>query len=330
MKILIATPIFPPQVGGPAFYSAQLSEALKRQGHQVTVKTYGALLQLPSGIRHLCFALRLLPAAFSCDAIIALDTFSAGVPAAFVSMLARKPLIARAGGDFLWEGYLERTRELVPLPQIYQERSRWGRRERIVFACVKFVARHARLAFSSRWQLELWREPYQLLDNRVSVIENAIEASLPSHEAARKNFLFYTREIALKNHAEFRSAFAKAKEHIPEIELEEGVLSHAQLLERMQNCYAVVLPSISDITPNYIIDALRCGKPFLLTKYSAYADKFAGMGVVVDPLSVEDMARGIETLADPVQYARMREAVFSFKQVRTYDDVAREFVALLQ
>jgi len=90
--------------------------------------------------------------------------------------------------------------------------------------------------------------------------------------------------------------------------------------------YAAVLPSISDITPNYIIESICRGTPFLLTKHSAYAERFKDLGVIVDPMSEDDMVRGIRELADPATYARLSKNIAAFTEVRTYDDIAREFI----
>lgn len=329
MKILVATPIYPPQIGGPATYAINLEQSLRKQGHVVEVETFGGLLRLPPIVRHLAYAIKIVPAALRAEHIIALDTFSVGVPVALVATLVRRPLLVRVGGDFLWEGYVQRTGDLVPLPRIYQERLRWGMKERMVFAAVRFVARRARLVFSSQWQLDIWRNAYNLDTARISVIENAVEEKLESIEPAKKNFLFYTRPIVLKNRAAFERAFAAAKETYPDIELEGGMVSRDEMLERTRRAYAVVLPSVSDITPNAILDAIRCGKPFLLTKYSAYAQRFAHLGVIVDPLDEADMARGVRRLADPEVYMQLRAHISAFNETHTYDDIAREFLALL-
>ena len=89
------------------------------------------------------------------------------------------------------------------------------------------------------------------------------------------------------------------------------------------------MPSLSDVSPNYILDAIRCGKPFLLTKYSGYAERFKEYGVIVDPLSKGDMTRGILELCDPTNYERMRSDIARFTDVRTYETIAREFLAIL-
>ena len=330
MKIVVATSIYPPEIGGPAYYAASLKESLEKQGHTVDVALYGALKKFPSGIRQALYTARLLARSRRADAIIAFDTFATGLPAALVHMLTGVPAVVRIGGDFVWELYIERTRDLLPLPEMYRHRERWSAKEKLAYSVTRFVLRRTHVVFSSAWQLEIWRSAYGLDPKRAHVIENAIEPRLEPAAPTRKNFIFYTRQIALKNAEAFNRAFAKAQEKYPDIELDEGMVPHAELLKRMRACYAVVLPSISDITPNYIIDAIRCGKPFLLTKYSGYAERFGQYGVIIDPLEEADMARGVERLADPTEYEKLRARIATFNELHTYDDIAREFVAAIQ
>jgi hypothetical protein len=48
----------------------------------------------------------------------------------------------------------------------------------------------------------------------------------------------------------------------------------------------------------------------------------------VDPLSVESIAAGLEQLLNVEEYARMESAIAALHEVHTYDDIAREFLAL--
>lgn len=329
MKIVIATGIFPPEVGGPAYYAAALRDALERQEYTVDVVLYGGLKKLPPGVRHLLYAAKLVWRARHADAIIAFDTYSVGLPAAVAGILTRTPVVARIGGDFMWEMYTERTHDLITLPQVYEMRDKWSFKERVIFALQGWVIHRVDLAFSCEWIRNIWQHVYALNASRTHVIENAIPPRETSVAPVKKNFLFYTRQLALKNHAAFRRAFAKAKEVRPGIELEEGMVPHDELMRRMREGYAIVLPSISDVTPNYITDAIRCGKPFLLTKNSGFAERFKEYGTIVDPLSEADMTRGILALADDETYAAYAAKIAAFDGFRSYDDIAREFVAVL-
>ena len=55
MKILIATGIYPPDIGGPATYSKLLKEELSKRGLKVDILTYGPAgisRKIPKGLRH--------------------------------------------------------------------------------------------------------------------------------------------------------------------------------------------------------------------------------------------------------------------------------------
>lgn len=329
MKILVATGIYPPEVGGPSYYAKELVEALNRLGHEAKPVTYGTLMRFPTGLRHLLFFFRLIPNMFWAEKIIALDTFSVALPVAVASMIFRVPFVIRTGGDFVWEQYLERTGDLVPLKDFYTNKRAFTTKEKIVLSVTRFVLRRAHLIiFSTRMQKDIWTGAYNIDQTKTRIIENAIDAPLPSEEPTHKNFLWYVRPTAFKNGVRLHKAFLKAKEEYPEIILEEGQIPKKDLLEKMKSCHAVMLPSITEISPNYILDALRFKKPFIMDKYSGLTDKLGRYGTLVDPLSEEDIARAIKELARDEGYTRAKEKVQAFSEVRTYEDIAREFLAL--
>ena len=330
MKILITTAIYPPEIGGPSFYAEGLKNAFEKQGHDVQVVLFGKLKKFPTGVRHLLYALKVLRAARGAEAIVTLDTFSTAVPVGLVAPFIRAPIICRVGGDFVWEQYVERTRDLVPLPSFYERRAVWNAKERLSFRLIRFALSHMQVVFSSSWQRDIWRKPYALIDTRVGVIENVIPARIAALPSQRKNFLLLGRQLILKNADAFSRAFEEAKKKLPRIELDEGLVPRDELFERLKSAYAVALPSVSDVTPNLIIESITCGKPFLLTKYSAYAERFKSFGVIVDPLSQEDMTRGILELADAAVYERLSKNIVAFADVRTYDDIAVEFMRLIK
>lgn len=330
MRIILATGIYPPEIGGHSFYVVNLKESLEKMGHHVDVVLYGDLKKLPTGIRHIAYALRLWRAAKMADAVIGFDTFSVLVPLGFIAPFLRIPVLERAGGDFVWEQYNARTKDFLPLPHLYRYPDRWTLKDKISFRLIRFALSRLEVVFSSAWQRDLWIMPYHLDPAHVHVIENAIPPRLEPLSPQWKNFMLYGRQIPLKNAEAFRRAFERARKHHYNIVLEEGVVSREELLEKLRSGYAAALPSISDITPNYIIESIICGKPFLLTKYSAYAERFKDFGVIVDPMSEDDMVRGINELMDPVVYQRLARNIAAFTEVRTYDDIAREFLALLK
>jgi len=330
MKIVIATGIYPPEVGGPSYYAQGLSRALHAAGHDAPVVTYGVLKRLPTGIRHLAYMFRLAPRLPGADAVVALDTFSVALPVVLLARLFRVPVVIRTGGDFVWEHYLERTGDLLPLVRFYGEHKPLSLKERIIFALTRSALSHAFVVFSTELQRDVWQKPYGLALGRTGIIGNAVDGPLSPEEPRVKNFLWHVRPIAMKNGERLHAAFARARATHSDITLEEGLISKKELLERMKSCYAVILPSLTEISPNYILDALRFKKPFILDKYSGFAQWLAPYGTLVDSLDENDIARAIETLAEPAGYEEALKKAAAFSYVRTYDDIARDFLGLVR
>ncbi|MBU2219306.1 hypothetical protein KKG15_02345, partial [Patescibacteria group bacterium] len=80
MRILIATGIYPPDIGGPATYAKNLADEFLRRGCGVKVITYSIEKKLPLGIRHFVYFLKTIFNFRKTSVIIALDTFSVGLP----------------------------------------------------------------------------------------------------------------------------------------------------------------------------------------------------------------------------------------------------------
>lgn len=108
MRLVIATPLYPPDAGGPATDAAMLVKHLPAYGIDTDVYSFGMVRHLPPGIRHLRYAYGLWSHARSADVIVAMDTFSVAIPAALVARLIRKRLVVRVPGDFVWEQAVQR------------------------------------------------------------------------------------------------------------------------------------------------------------------------------------------------------------------------------
>src|SRR3989344_6457161 len=139
MKIILATGIYPPEIGGHSFYVESLKHSFEKLGHQVEVVLYGNLKKYPSGLRHLLYALKLWRVARSADAVIGFDSFSIAVPLGLIAPILRIPVVERIGGDFIWEQYNKRTEDFIPLPQFYRYTDRWGWKDRLCLRLIRFA-----------------------------------------------------------------------------------------------------------------------------------------------------------------------------------------------
>ncbi len=309
MKLVLATPLYPPQAGGPAKYAKGIAEECRRRGHQVTVVAYGSVERtLPPGLRHLWYFSRVLSASFSAGHILSLDTLSVGVPAAAAARITRTPLSLRIGGDFLWEAYVNRTHELRTLSTFYGAVS-FSRKERAIFSATKFVLRSAHVAFfTTPWQRAIWERAYGSLSKQVRILENVYPESDVHAFEEPKTFVMASRGSFLKNQDAVTRVWDGLKKAHPGIVLDTRVLPPDEHHARLRRAYAVLVPTLSEVSPNEAIEARAAGKPFLLTDDCGIRDRLAGAGVFVDTTDDGAVAAGIETLLDAESYDRFSKA----------------------
>lgn len=103
MKVLLATGLYPPDIGGPATYARLLEDHLPARDISIITVPFGWVRRYPKVIRHIVYAYKLWQESKQADVIYALDSISVGIPALFVSKLRRKPFLIRLGGDYAWE-----------------------------------------------------------------------------------------------------------------------------------------------------------------------------------------------------------------------------------
>jgi glycosyltransferase involved in cell wall biosynthesis len=120
-----------------------------------------------------------------------------------------------------------------------------------------------------------------------------------------------------------------AKVESPELTLEvKHNIPREEVLEKINSSYAVILASLGDISPNLILESLMLGKPFILTSETGLKDRLSDVGIFVDPLDANDIARKINWLSKPGNYQSQLEKIKNFSFIHTYDDIADEFLKL--
>lgn len=103
MKILIATGLYAPDIGGPATYAAMLERTLPARGVELVVVPFHSVRGYPKLIRHVVYAWLIWRQTANVDLIYALDPVSVGLPAVLVAKVRRKKFLIRLGGDYAWE-----------------------------------------------------------------------------------------------------------------------------------------------------------------------------------------------------------------------------------
>ncbi len=141
MKILFVTPLYPPQIGGPATYAKLLVDELPKRGHGVTLVKFSNFTWLPSGLRHMAIFGHVFLESFSHDMIFAQDVFSVGFPAALAAQFAGKKFVVRVPGDYAWEQGTQKFGVSDSIDDFQKKKYSW--RVELLRSIQKFVVRSA-------------------------------------------------------------------------------------------------------------------------------------------------------------------------------------------
>lgn len=333
-KILITTGIYPPKIGGPAQYAKNLKETFEEMGHIVKIKTYQIEDVLPSGIRHVFFLFKIIPAILLSDIVFALDTFCVGLPSVVASKIFGRKCIIRTGGDFLWERYIERTNRKILLRNFYEtEKSSFSFKEKVIFNLTKWTLNNAsRIIFSTDWQRQIFIKAYSLDINKTDLVENYYGPKISSAENLNESkescriFIASARNLIWKNIDILKNVFNDIKIKHPKLILFTDNLPYPQFMSKISKSYAVILGSLGDISPNFILDAIRMGKPFICTKEIGIYDRIKDAGIFVDPLNKKEIEKAILDLLDEDGYKKAKEKVEKFNFMHTWKEIATEFL----
>jgi glycosyltransferase involved in cell wall biosynthesis len=326
--ILISTGIYPPKIGGPAQYAKNLKEAFEKINYTVAVKTFSFEDNLPSGLRHLFFLVKIVSEVLKSDVVFILDTFSAGLPTVFACKLLGRKSVIRTGGDFLWEQYVERTGRKVLLSNFYQtEIGNFSFKDRVVFRLIKWTLRNtSRVIFSTEWQRDIFIGAYGLKKEKTFIVENYYGPKEESFEPDSQLFIASSRELVLKNTGLLKNIFNKIKKQHGEVNLFTDKLPFPDFVQKIKNSYAVIQISLGDISPNLILDAIRFNKPFICTKEIGILERIKDVGIFVDPLNEKEIEEAVLRMLNKDEYEKAVEKVRNFSFLHTWDDIASEFL----
>src|SRR3989344_6558802 len=201
-KLVIATGIFPPEVGGPASYAQALAKKLTPE-RKVTVLTYSRgwreksdkLLPFPvvriwrgwpKIWRHVTYLFRLFITAKSAGTILALNAVSAGVPAALVTRWRKQHLVVRIVGDYAWETAAN-TGKTFFLLNDFQNAPQRGK-IKLLQSLQRWVCKRADLIIVPSVYLSKIVQGWGVRAEKIKVIYNGVDfpVSELSQEEARK------------------------------------------------------------------------------------------------------------------------------------------------
>lgn len=364
MKVLLATGIYPPDIGGPATYVQALASEFEKHDIDVVVVTYGRkegqkgqkgwrVIRVPkwggSFLRWWRYAKALRREGEDADIVYAFSSVSCGLPL-WIAGLRKPRHILRLGGDFIWERYTD-WGGMLSLKEWYQS-LHWSLRlsHRLMGWLLR---RFDHIIFSTEFQKKIYEEFFQP-PPKYSVIENALPSSLsPLHLHTKHDplrLLFVGRFVGFKN----LKCLLDALLQLPHTTLtlvgggpvrrmlekkiqEEGLNERVHFINTVQGKEKeklladhdlLILPSITEISPNIALEARVMGLPVLLTSETGLSSVLTA-GMVVHPLKmVEDIVRGVLTVEQ--EYDRIAREAAKPPVKRGWDIVCDEHVQLFQ
>jgi len=187
-KVLLATPLYPPDIGGPATYATMLERFLPLSGVDLTVVAFTPYRRFVKGISHLLYAVALFSHARHAETIFALDPVSVGVPALLVARLLGKKFIIKVVGDYAWEQGVRSGTVTVSLDKYLRTPFSYGWRTSLRAHVERAVASHAQTLIVPSGYLKKVLLTWGIDPSRLVVIPNValIDRPTESPEALQK------------------------------------------------------------------------------------------------------------------------------------------------
>ena len=261
MRVLIATGIYPPDIGGPATYSKYIAEELPKRGHSAHVLVYSRIREkFPKGISHLVFAWKVFWGARKSDVILTTDTISAGLPVHFVCLFSKKPYVLKIGGDYVWEQGVQRwgVREL--LDDFLKKKYGW--KIQLMCSLQSHVAKRASRVITPSNYLAGMAEQWGVRKEKISVIYNTIHISKITFAKSDKPLLFsFGRDVPWKGFSVLREI---AKE-FPGAEFAVGEVSREKRDELFAKSRVFLLNTGYEGFSHQLLEAMAYGLPTITT-----------------------------------------------------------------
>lgn len=365
MKIVLATGVYPPELGGPATYTKALAKELQSKGVSVSVVTFGdgessdpwnvKRVSRIGGplLRWLRYSRALKSEASDADIVLAFSSISVGIPVALAGLTKPKKIL-RLGGDFFWERYTDRGGTLS-LREWYTRGPFHGVQKSVM---AWLLQKFDHIVFSTAYQASLYEELYTALPTH-SIIENALPARQQFSQSMRRlrtsgmtggsfRLLYFGRLVGFKNLPSLLEALENVSEARLSIVGEGPMLSKLQSLaatlglsdrvtflppvhgEDKEKVFAthdlLVIPSYTELSPNSALEARAAGLPVLLSKETGLSTLLTG-GMVLQPLRTpQEIAFALRYVIS--NFNSIAEGATADPPLRTWREVSLEWAAL--
>lgn len=179
MKILIATGIYPPSVGGPATYAKLLFDELPNKDKEIDVKvlSFEAFLKFPKFISQGLYFINLFFKGLRVDIIYAMDPVTVGFPAMIASKILKKKFVVKIVGDRAWEQGFQEFGITENLDDFIKNDKEYSGRLKTIKRIQKRVAENADKIIVPSHYLKNIVKQWGINPDKIVVIYNAFEGA---------------------------------------------------------------------------------------------------------------------------------------------------------
>ncbi len=286
MRIVLASGIYPPDIGGPATYSKLISEELKKRGHNVSVICYSDKKHKDSVVRILrkhnilirywFYFWNLLKIAKDTDVIYAQGPLAVGSPAMVVSRILRKRFIIKIVGDYAWEQGVNRfgVKDLIEKfsaqggPASGGQRKKYPWQVELIKIIQRLVVKSAdKVIVPSKFLKEIV-EGWGVDRNKIEVIYNAFSRPEKIKHMESNGDIIITagRPEPWKGFDTLRAIMPELKKENPKFKLVVATkMPHDELMGYFKASRMFVLNSGYEGFSHIILEAMACGLPVITT-----------------------------------------------------------------
>ncbi|MCX6718809.1 MAG: glycosyltransferase family 4 protein [Candidatus Taylorbacteria bacterium] len=352
MKILFATGIYPPDIGGPATYAKLLFDQLPKRGFEVRVISFGEVRKLPKIVRHLVYACKLFMAAFSVDIIFAQDTVSAAFPALWVVKILRKRFIVRVPGDYAWEQATQRFGVDDSIDEF--QNKRYGMKVEFLRKIQRMVVNGADAVITPSLYFKDLVSKWVKKPEKVFCIYNGIDlTSIPAFngKVEPKTIISAGRLVPwkgfvslikwMKDLPDWKLSIAgdgPMRRGLEDLTLETGVkdrvtflgqVPRGELIERIQKSEVFVLNTSFESFSFQIVEAMAAGTPVVATDIGNLAEIIDDgvSGILLKPDDEKAFVLSIQKLSSDTDYRNRMIAAAKDKAKRFSVETTLDMVA---